>query len=48
MGKKDDDLEKEVKEALKKDKDSEPVKKAGKSSIVKRALEAKYGKGSQN
>ena len=48
--KKDDDdkLQEELKKALKEDKDSEPVKRAGKGKVVKEALDRKHGKGSRN
>lgn len=48
--KKDDDdkLQEELKAALKEDKDSEPVKRAGKSKVVSEAFGRKHGKGSKN
>lgn len=48
MSSKDDDLEKELKEALKEDRDSEPVKRTGKGKVVKEALDRKHGKGGKN
>lgn len=49
MSDKDDEkLLKELKDALKEDEDSAPVKKAGKSKVVKEALDRKHGRGTKN
>lgn len=44
----DDKLQAELKKALKEGEDAEPFRRAGKSRVVREALDRKHGKGSKN
>jgi hypothetical protein len=49
VGKKDDEkLLAELKKARKEAEEAEPVRRAGKSEVVKEAFDQKHGKGSKN
>ena len=50
MASKEDDekLLAELKKARQEDKEAEPVKKAGKSKVVREAFDRKHGKGTKN